>query len=361
MSTQLLNPSPPTVNVADHQQEVLVRFVRASDERAWNEFVNKSSDATAFHQWGWQQIVSEVHKHQNKSLLAIRGNEIVGLMPLFRNKTLLFGHSFSSSPFCPYGGPIGLDDQIRLKLTQFALAESSSDGATFLELRHLNNRVESAQTQDIYVTFRKSLSADHDENMLAIPRKQRAMVRKGVQNNLIAEEGSIRDFFELYEDNIHRHGTPGSPIAFFEAMQHFLPNSTEVLVVRSPAGKVLSAVFSLYFKDEVLPFYAGDLTDARSLAANDFKYWALMQRAVEKGARIFDYGRSKKGTGPFSFKKNWGFEPTQLHYQYYGLMGQPIPENNPLNPKYRRMISVWRKLPRSIVGKVGPIVVRGLG
>lgn len=361
MSTQFVTVTAPVVNVTDQPQEVIVRFVRSSDEFAWTKFVNESNDATAFHQWGWQQVISQVHKHENKSLVALRGSDVVGLLPLFRNKTVFFGHSFSSSPFCPYGGPIGLDNQVREKLTQFALADSTSEGARFLELRHLNNPVEGAQTQDVYVTFRKTLDADHEKNMLAIPRKQRAMVRKGIQNNLIAEEGSVREFFELYQDNIHRHGTPGSPMVFFEAMQQFLPNSSEVLVIRSPAGKVLSAVFSLYFKNEVLPFYAGDLTEARSLAANDFKYWALMQRAVDKGARIFDYGRSKKGTGPFSFKKNWGFEPTQLHYQYHGLNGNSIPENNPLNPKYKLMISVWRKLPKFIVSAVGPVVVRGLG
>ena len=85
-----------------------------------------------------------------------------------------------------------------------------------------------------------------------------------------------------------------------------------------------------------------------------------MRRAVDRGSKVFDYGRSKKETGPYNFKTNWGFEPHQLHYEYHGLNG-PIPEHNPLNPKFQLMIATWRKLPRPLVNWLGPRVVKGLG
>ena len=85
------------------------------------------------------------------------------------------------------------------------------------------------------------------------------------------------------------------------------------------------SVLSFYFRDEVLPYYAGDAVAARDLAANDFKYWELMRRACERGLRVFDYGRSKRGTGSFDFKKNWGFEPQPLHYEYRLLQARRDP------------------------------------
>ena len=96
-------------------------------------------------------------------------------------------------------------------------------------------------------------------------------------------------------------------------------------------------MLSFYFRDEVLPYYAGDDVAARDLAANDFKYWELMRRACERGLKVFDYGRSKQGTGSYAFKKNWGFEPQPLHYEYRLYRGDAIPQNNPLNPKYRAL------------------------
>ena len=122
----------------------------------------------------------------------------------------------------------------------------------------------------------------------------------------------------------------------------------------------MSSVLSFYFRDEVLPYYAGDTEQARALAANDFKYWELMRRACERGVRVFDYGRSKRGTGSFDFKKNWGFEPAPLAYEYMLLHGDAIPQNNPANPKYRAFIALWRRMPLSLANRLGPMVVRGL-
>ena len=119
---------------------------------------------------------------------------------------------------------------------------------------------------------------------------------------------------------------------------------------------------SFYFRDEVLPYYAGDTAAARDLAANDFKYWELMRRACERGVRVFDYGRSKRGTGSFDFKKNWGFEPTPLALRIpAAARATAIPQNNPLNPKYRALIALWRRLPRPLVNALGPILTRNLG
>jgi FemAB-related protein (PEP-CTERM system-associated) len=120
-------------------------------------------------------------------------------------------------------------------------------------------------------------------------------------------------------------------------------------------------VLSFYFRDEVLPYYAGDDEAARHLAANDFKYWALMRRACQRGLKVFDYGRSKVGTGPYSFKKNWGFEPTPLHYEYRLYKRDAIPQNNPANAKYRVFIEAWRRLPVGLANLIGPHIVRNLG
>jgi FemAB-related protein (PEP-CTERM system-associated) len=198
--------------------------------------------------------------------------------------------------------------------------------------------------------------------MNAIPRKQRAMVRKGIKNGLVAAiDPTPARFVALYADNMHRHGTPAFGPAYFQALSDVFGQQCEFLVVSDPAGTPVSGVLSFYFRDEVLPYYAGDRPAARDLAANDFKYWELMRRACERGLKVFDYGRSKQGTGSYDFKKNWGFVPTPLAYEYALLTRDAIPQNNPLNPKYRALIATWRRLPRPVVDVLGPMLVRSLG
>jgi FemAB-related protein (PEP-CTERM system-associated) len=215
--------------------------------------------------------------------------------------------------------------------------------------------------QDLYVTFRKEILADEEANMLAIPRKQRAMVRKGIKNGLVSEIDRNADrFFAVFADNVHRHGTPAMPKKYFQALMTVFGDDCEVLTVVAADGQVLSSVLSFYFRGEVLPYYAGDFEAARDLAANDFKYWELMRRACARGLKVFDYGRSKQGTGPYAFKKNWGFEPTPLHYEYCLYKRDTVPQNNPSNAKYKLLIATWRRMPIGFANWLGPFIVRNL-
>ena len=86
-----------------------------------------------------------------------------------------------------------------------------------------------------------------------------------------------------------------------------------------------------------------------------------MRRSAEQGYRLFDFGRSKSGTGPYSFKKNFGFKAQALPYEYYLVTANEVPDVNPLNPKYRMMINVWSKLPLPVAHFIGPFLARSLG
>jgi FemAB-related protein (PEP-CTERM system-associated) len=231
-----------------------------------------------------------------------------------------------------------------------------------LEMRNVSPVHADWPRQDLYVTFRKPIFEDVEANMLAIPRKQRAMVRKGMKSGLRGElDVRVDRFFRLFADNVHRHGTPALPKRYFELLLEIFKSRCEILTVVDTRGRPLSSVLSFRFRDEILPYYAGDTAEARELAANDFKYWEVMRRACAAGCRIFDYGRSKKGTGSYAFKKNWGFEPTPLHYEYRLYHRNDVPQNNPSNPRYRALITLWRRLPLKLATRVGPYIVRNLG
>ena len=328
----------------------------------WDDFVLACPQATFFHRAGWQDIMRDVVRHDAYFLYAQDQGRITGVLPLAHVKSLLFGKSLTSLPFAVYGGVAAADEASAAALEQEAQRLAQSLGVDHLELRQLQRQHDDWPRQDLYVTFRKDILPDEEANMLAIPRKQRAMVRKGIKNGLKSEiDRSVDRFFAMYADNVHRHGTPALPKRYFEALQERFGSDTEVLTVTDTHNRVLSSVFTFYFRDEVLPYYAGDDEAARDLAANDFKYWELMRRACARGLKVFDYGRSKQGTGPYAFKKNWGFEPTPLNYEYRLYKRESVPQNNPSNAKYKLMIETWRRLPLGVANWLGPLVVRHLG
>lgn len=328
----------------------------------WDAFVQGCPGATFFHRAGWQRLMVNVFRHSTHYLYAERAGEIIGVLPLAHVRSALFGNALVSLPFAVYAG-VATEDKEAADALELAAQELARKLAVeHLEFRNMISRHPAWPTQDIYVTFRKQLHADEEANMLAIPRKQRAMVRKGIKNGLASEiDREVDRFFSLYADNVHRHGTPALPKRYFRALQEEFGDDCEILTVVAPDGQLLSSVLSFFFRDEILPYYAGDAVAARDLAANDFKYWELMRRACLRGIRVFDYGRSKQGTGPYAFKKNWGFEPQPLYYEYCLYKRDAIPQNNPNNAKYRLLIEAWRRMPIGLANWLGPHVVRNLG
>jgi FemAB-related protein (PEP-CTERM system-associated) len=342
-----------------------IQRLSAQDAQAaarWDAFVLACPQATFFHRAGWQRIIEEVFRHESHFLMALRDGVIEGVLPLARVKSWLFGHSLVGLPFAVYGGVAALNEEAAQALEAEAQRIAQAAGVEHLELRHVQRRHSDWPLQDLYVTFRKPILAEEEANMLAIPRKARAMVRKGIKHGLRSEiDPGVDRFFALFADNVHRHGTPALGKRYFEALRRVFGADCEVLTVVTAEGKPLSSVLSFYFRDEVLPYYAGDDEAARDLAANDFKYWELMRRACARGLKVFDYGRSKVGTGPYQFKKNWGFEPTPLHYEYRLYKREAIPQNNPNNAKYKLLINTWRRLPLGLANWLGPHIVRNLG
>jgi FemAB-related protein (PEP-CTERM system-associated) len=341
---------------------VVVREMGDADRARWDAFVFAHPEATFFHRSAWRDVVESVFGHRTTFLFAERGGEVVGVLPLARQKSALFGDALISLPFCVYGGVVATDAAAADALLDAAETRAAAMGTGHLECRNMIARRPSWQTTDLYVTFRKEIGADNDANMLAIPRKQRAMVRKGIKAELVgAVDGDVSRFFALYADNVHRHGTPAQSRRYFETLQRTFGDDCEVLTVVTPAGHAVSSVLSFKFRNEILPYYAGDAFESRETAANDFKYWDLMRRSADAGFTLFDYGRSKVGTGPYDFKRNWGFTPQPLAYEYKLVKAPKVPENNPLNPKYRAFIALWRRLPLPVANAFGPFIARSLG
>lgn len=328
---------------------------------AWNAFVLGHPEGTFFHQAEWEQVLRRAFGHSTHYLVALRGGDIRGILPLAEVKSILFGHSLVSLPFCVYGGILAADDSAREALEAHACELARSLGVRYLEMRNRRRQHPDWPVKDLYVTFRKPISADREENMLAIPRKQRAMVRKGIQKGLKVEIESEADrLYAMYSESLRNLGTPVFARRYLEVLKDVFGQACEILTVMHD-GTPVSSVLSFYFRDEVLPYYGGGTREARSVAGNDFMYWEVMERARQGGKTIFDYGRSKRGTGSFDFKTYWGFEPEPLFYEYFLVKDTELPNLSPTNPRYGRLIRVWQRLPLWLTQLIGPPVAKYLG
>ena len=347
---------------------VTVRALDAAAGPAWDRFVSGLPAGTFFHRAAWAGVFRDAFRHAPHYALAEQDGAITGVLPLVHVKTRLFGNSLMSSPFCVYGGPLAADRESALALEAHAAALMAQTGAASTEFRCLHPLPEGWlpeadwQTRDgLYVTFRKEIAGDDDANMKAIPRKQRAVVRKGIDRGLTSTvSDGVDGLHAIYAESVRNLGTPVFSRRYFRLLADVFRGSMDVVTVLD-AGTPVSAVLNFYDRNEVLPYYGGGTAAARGCFGNDFMYWEVMRRAAARGCRLFDFGRSKAGTGAFSFKKNWGFVPAPLAYRYRVRPGASIPDHNPLNPRYRLFIAAWKRLPVPVANLIGPQIVRGIG
>jgi FemAB-related protein (PEP-CTERM system-associated) len=328
----------------------------------WDRFVERSNAATFFHRAAWKTVLERSFGHRTYFLYAEEQGEIQGVLPLVHVRSRLFGNSLVSTAFGVYGGPAAASAVVSEHLDRHALALADRLDVDHVEYRsQARTRPGWACKDSVYATFRRSISGDPDENLRSIPRKQRAVVRKSLTAGLTSSvDRDMGDFYRVYAESVRNLGTPVFARGYFRNIKQAFGDACEILTIRAD-DRVVSGVVTFHFRDTVLPFYAGGTPAARKLGAFDFMYWDVMRRAALAGYRHFDFGRSKRGTGAFAFKTNWGFEPEALCYEYYLRRGAAVPDLSPLNPKYRLFINLWRRLPLSLANLVGPMLARSLG
>jgi FemAB-related protein (PEP-CTERM system-associated) len=339
-----------------------VRELDAAGFAKWDAYVEQATDATFFHRAGWKTVLERAFRHKSHFLYAEEDGTIIGILPLAQVKSALFGNSLSSLPFCVYGGIVADNEIAAVALREHAcrLAESLKVGA--LELRNNHPSDAGWPVKELYFTFRKAIEADDEANLMAIPNRQRAMIRKGIKEGLHSEWDETTDrLYRVYAESVRNLGTPVFSARYLRILREVFGDASSVLMI-THEGQDVAGVMNFYFRDEVLPYYGGSTAMARTIkGVNHFMYWELMRRSREQGYKLFDFGRSKAGTGPYNFKKNFGFKPQPLQYEYHLVKSEAVPDINPLNPKYRLMVNTWSKLPLPVANFIGPFLARSLG
>lgn len=341
---------------------ILVKELCVKDMRRWDAYVDSAPDATFFHRAGWKTVLEKAFHHRTYFLYAEEAGKICGILPLAEVRSILFGRSLISLPFCVYGGIVAETSEIAAALRDYACQLSEDLRVDAMELRNITQTGTGWPVKNLYFTFRKPIDDDDEVNLKAIPNRQRAMVRKGISEGLQSSWDMACDrLYRVYSESVRNLGTPVFSARYLKILREVFSDSSSVLMI-SHKGVDVAGVMSFYFKDEVLPYYGGSTAAARSIkGVNHFMYWELMRQSREQGYRLFDFGRSKVGTGPYSFKKNFGFPPEPLPYEYFLVRAADVPNVSPSNPKYRLLINAWSKLPLPVANTLGPVLAKSLG
>jgi FemAB-related protein (PEP-CTERM system-associated) len=349
----------PSSEEARQPIEVKCKSLNENDNARWDQFVIKHPQGTFFHLTAWKRVLEKTFKHKAEYVFAERNGQIVAVVPIFRVSNWILGTCLVSSPLAAYGGILASDETAENALIDHIQKSSLEQQVDYLELRYPVRLLKPgfiANTR--YSGFALELKSDPETQLKSLPKDIRYMIRKAEKSNLKAKHGQqlLGEFYKMFAINMKRLGTPVFPFTLFKNLFEEFGEKIDVTIIYAGDQPVASAVSFLYL-DTFHPYYIGGLPVARDIAANNYLWWELMKFACQLGVKQFDFGRSKKGTGAYAFKKKWAPRITDLDYQVYLVKRTSPPNFSPANPKFEIATRIWSRLPLWLANRLGPRIV----
>lgn len=331
------------------------RFTGRDEE--WDRFAENQRGYTHFHRFGWRALIGDVFGHECVYLAARDAGQLVGVLPLVRVRSMVFGHYLVSMPFLNYGGPLGTDSGIQALVAE-AVAMAQRENVKLLELRSRVPLDISLKASHRKITVVLDLPAESDSLFRRFDAKLRSQIRRPQKDGVTVLFGpeQVIPFFSVFARHMRDLGTPTQPLAFFRTIAERFPQDSSFACAYI-GEKPVAAACGFRFGDEFEMTWASSLRAHNREAPNMLLYWACMQRAITQGTKRFNFGRCSPGTGTHRFKMQWGGREEPLWWYGRGSADDAATPS-PNDAAFRIGPRVWRKLPESVATAFGPAIVR---
>jgi serine/alanine adding enzyme len=350
---------PVTAPMADSDQAAggPVRVQMCTDPVAWDEFVLRAPDGTFAHRWAWLGIVSASYGHRVIPMAAFRGEELAGVLPLVLMRSRLFGRHLVSMPFLDAGGLCTAGDRMADDALARAAIELAGDSDAHLELRHTAARPIPLPASQHKIDLVTDLAGGEDAVWARIDNARRRQVRKARRSGLqISLHGSeaLPAFNRIIETQMRDFGSPTHRRGFCRRIMEGFGADARILLARD-GDAVIGAGMVLTQGDWMGVPWLAALRSTFARAPNQLLYWEAIRYAIARGCRVFDFGRSSPGTGPYESKLQWAAEPVQLYWHRL-----PGDEADGDVQRWQWATEVWRRLPVPVASAIGAAVRGGI-
>ena len=335
-----------------------IRLAEERDRHAWDRYAAGHPEGLAYHCWAWKKTVESAYGFPGFYLLAKRGDEVCGILPMIRMKRPLCRPVLVSLPYSDVGGCLADDDEVRDALEVRAKDIVGEIGATGLELRHNGHPERYAGANGGNKAWNKvrmllDLPGDSRALLDGLKAKVRSQARKPERDGLSVRLGRAElmdEFYRVFAENMRDLGSPVHSRTWFEGVIGFFGTGALVGVVSTPDGRPAAAGILLMHPTTVSVPWASSLRRYNSMNPNMLLYWSFLAHAADHGYRVFDFGRSTKGEGTYRFKKQWGANPSPLFWHELKVTQK--------NYARRCLAAMWSRLPVAVSTLIGPSVRR---
>lgn len=366
MATTIIEPKVTSLQLTEFEAASAADNVVPFDSSlaaAIDSYLESRPDATFFHGLGWKQAVERTFGHRFRGLVALCDEKVVGVLPLYEVCSMLAGRILVSVPYATYGGIVADNATIARQLYDESVTLTNRMRARTIEFRSVEAGVCDLPVRRTHATFIRELPNSTNEIELFLPRKARAAARRAVERHKLVcefDNALLSEMWQLYARSMRRLASPNYPLRFFEALIAAHPGRTIVQIVRHQ-GVAVAGLLSFLHRDRMMPYFLGLDERCDVYGLSHYLYLQSMKWAVEKGCRVYDFGRSRiDNAGPYEFKRLCGFEPTILQYQTYVAPGRAAADLSPTSAKWSAARRIWRTLPLSVTRPLGGWLARSI-
>lgn len=339
----------------------IIRCTRSHDAD-WNAYVARCPRASFYHRAEWRTINEQCFGHTSAHLAAIRDGRIVGVFPIVRLDSLLFGNIACSMPFVNFGGPAGDDDTIEAALLAEGARVAEQWDVGYVEIRSQRYLGDGLPSSDHKVSMTVALDPDPEVYLGRLKREQRKEIRRALKHGYVTRTGPglLADFYHVLSQSWRDLGTPIYAIDYLQAVVAAFPDHTRITVVYTSDGRPAAAAMDGMHGSTMEGMWLGIDAEFRKELVGYVLYWELIKGACERGFTRYHLGRSSKHSNNEVFKSKWNAESMQLYWHYILRDRAELPGLNPNNPKYQMAMRAWRRLPLAMTQTVGPLLARNI-
>ena len=330
----------------------IIKYYHELNERQiyeLNDFLEQRKDKILpYQRLPFVKVIDEVFKYENISLIAYntKGN-IEGFLPQW-----IVGRYIESVPWRDKGGPVFVSpDVIRefeKKCKELLMKNRRIKGVVWKDFRH-----SSSNQSSYFVNINVDLANRKiDEFYSNLPSKIRGKIRQAERNGLEfrivknKNEKELLIFYKLLVENRHRIGVPVYPLSLFQSYFKFFPDEDIMLFnVATADKKVVAAMILLINTGVAIDAYSASSDLGKSLKANDYLVYQILEYCIQKGIKMFDFGAdSPHQKSLIDFKLKWMGEKRVILTSFIG----EFEEFDHNKPSYDLIKYLIQKFPRPI-------------
>lgn len=327
----------------------------------WNEFVRDQIATPLWHLAEWDRPLA-VYGLKLQRLAAERDNQIVGVLPVVAQRSLLFGNRLVSLPWVDSSGMICATEGAQACLVQGALDQAAQSACRDIVLRQSSPVRDWPVERDDKIAMQLQLEDDPERLWKRFDPKVRNQVRKAEKSGVTTEtltNGGTAEFYDVYSENMRDLGSPAHSARFFSEVAAAFPEAVQIHLARVE-GQIAGAGLTMKNGTRLDIPWASSRQQFNRLCVNHALYWHMLRGACQAGFQSFYFGRSTRDSGQHHFKKQWGATEVPLYWYRLDRSGKCHVDTRPPQESFGLAIRIWRRLPLALSRWIGPRVISRL-